>query len=273
MGMPQRAAKSGPASLAECPPRTLIEAVIQAAKSQKDQPWAKVERPVPQLVDNVPPAALPEEEWTTWTYGQLLDDTKAAAKALIKLGFMPFDSVNIWGFNTPEWMISSFAAQFAGGKAAGIYPTDTEDTAAYKVVHSGGRVIVVEDESKIVKLAKGMAARGADTNRVKAIVCYGFEPGESVAKHWKGTVLSWKAFIEMGRAQDESELNNRISKVTPGQCAALIYTSGTTGDPKAVMISHDNLNFECDAVFGLLKKSVGLDWVVNESYPIFHCLT
>jgi long-subunit acyl-CoA synthetase (AMP-forming) len=37
------------------------------------------------------------------------------------------DAVTIFGFNAPEWMMSEIAAIFAGGKAAGIYPTDTVD--------------------------------------------------------------------------------------------------------------------------------------------------
>ena len=47
-------------------------------------------------------------------------------------GFQQYDTVNIWGFNSPEWVMGALAAGFAGGKVAGLYPTDTPDTAAYK---------------------------------------------------------------------------------------------------------------------------------------------
>ena len=36
------------------------------------------------------------------------------------------------------------------------------------------------------------------------------------------------------------EVQWRIERQKPGNCAALIYTSGTTGPPKGVMISQDN---------------------------------
>lgn len=63
------------------------------------------------------------------------------------MGMERFDTVNIWGFNSPEWVMAVMAAMFAGGKVAGIYPTDTPLVAAYKVVHSGGCVAVVEDKA------------------------------------------------------------------------------------------------------------------------------
>ena len=45
-----------------------------------------------------------------------------------------------------------------------------------------------------------------------------------------------------------SEIGNgviykRIDNQTPGQCCDLVYTSGTTGEPKAVMLSQDNLSW------------------------------
>mmetsp|Transcript_44120 Transcript_44120/g.82855 ORF Transcript_44120/g.82855 Transcript_44120/m.82855 type:complete len:754 (-) Transcript_44120:306-2567(-) len=258
--LPIRTARTGAASLEECAALTVVQLLTKAAELKGDKPAFKVERPVPQLEGNKPPPALPEEEWTTWTFAEYVADVKAAAKACIKLGFMPHDSLNIWGFNAPEWMISSYAATFAGGKCAGLYPTDTEDTAAYKVVHSGGSIVVVEDKGKIGKLAKGLAARG-DCKRIKAIIAYGFEPAEGEKQEIKGCgavpIYSWKKFISMGKSESDGELEKRMSGVKPGQCAALIYTSGTTGDPKAVMVSHDNLYFESNTVLTLLKRSVG----------------
>merc|ERR1719356_1683164 len=104
-----------------------------------------------------------------------MEDVQSAAKAFIKLGLKPHDAVNIWGFNSPEWVIAAHAAVWAGGKTAGLYPTDTDETAAYKVAHSGGSIVIVEDQGKIKKLQAGLQKRDSP-NRVKAIVAYGFEP-------------------------------------------------------------------------------------------------
>jgi long-chain-fatty-acid--CoA ligase ACSBG len=264
--MPPRLAKEGPASAQECPMATLPQLLQKAAAKAPDFPAMKVERPVPELTDGKPPPALPDDQWQTWTYNKYVEDVKCAAKAAIKLGFKQHDSLNVWGFNAPEWMISAQAANFAGGKVAGLYPTDTDETAAFKVVHSGGSIIVIEDRGKLKKLASGLAARAkaeqpGDGKALKAIVAYGFEPNQGETQSLQGAgsvpVYSWNDFLAMGRAEPDDEMNRRLDNLKPGNCAALIYTSGTTGDPKAVMISHDNLNYESTVVNTMLKQAVG----------------
>eukprot|EP00931_Biecheleriopsis_adriatica_P004722 TRINITY_DN106352_c0_g1_i1.p1 TRINITY_DN106352_c0_g1~~TRINITY_DN106352_c0_g1_i1.p1 ORF type:complete len:750 (+),score=166.60 TRINITY_DN106352_c0_g1_i1:176-2425(+) len=256
--MQPRISKKGPPSMT---PSTLPKLLLDAVAKVGDKPVLKAERPVPALEGKEFPPAMPEEEWQTWTYSSYLDEVKLAAKGFMSFGFQPFDTINIWGFNSPEWFMSAIAASFAGGKVGGLYPTDTPDTAAYKVVHSGGVVLVVEDKSKIGKLQAALADR-KDAKRLKAIVAWGFEPGSGEKVDIVGCgsvpVISWKALLEKGKGVSDAELDKRIAAVSPGHCAALIYTSGTTGDPKAVMISHDNIVFEAWNVQGLLSKSVGI---------------
>ena len=63
---------------------------------------------------------------------------ESAAKGFIKLGLQPRHGVGILGFNAPEWFMADLATVFAGGMAAGIYPTrSTED--AIRLVASLGR--------------------------------------------------------------------------------------------------------------------------------------
>jgi long-chain-fatty-acid--CoA ligase ACSBG len=176
------------------------------------------------------------------------------------MGLQRHDSVNIWGFNAPEWCIAAHAAIWAGGKVAGLYPTDTDESAAYKVVHSGGSIVVVEDKAKVGKLTEALNARG-DCKRLKAFVAWGFEPEANEKVDVKGCgsvpLVSWKALMDMGKSVPQADLDKRVNAVEPGNCAALIYTSGTTGEPKAVMISHDNIIFESCCVIGLVGESCG----------------
>merc|ERR1719464_1797688 len=70
--------------------------------------------------------------------------------------------------------------------------------------------------------------------------------------------MGWKDALSLGSNQSDTELDARMAGTKPGHCAALIYTSGTTGDPKAVMISHDNITYVANTIFGLLGKSCGV---------------
>eukprot|EP00913_Durusdinium_trenchii_P020520 g19273.t1 len=142
------------------------------------------------------------------------------------------------GSPSKEWMFSTFGATMAGGMAGGLYPTDTPETAAFKVAHSGAGIVVFEDKSKLDKLLKALAAR----NDAKP-------PRMVEVKSRKVPVLSWKAAIEMGSKESDAEVDERTKALNPGQCAVLVYTSGTTGDPKAVMLSHDNVHYEGQSVF------------------------
>lgn len=46
----------------------------------------------------------------------------------------------------------------------------------------------------------------------------------------------------------EAKLSERLHAQRVGQCTTLVYTSGTTGDPKAVMLSHDNITWTARAL-------------------------
>ena len=246
-----RLAGEGTGSAEEVPPMTIPQVFAEAARRKGDKIAMRVERPVPPLEGKKAPPPLPLAEWKTWTYQEYYDETKAAAKALIALGMERFESVNIWGYNSPEWFLGDLAAILAGGKAAGIYPTDTKEQVAFKCKHSAATVALVSDNDKLATFAD-MADQLPD---LKAVVVWSEEPSMSsitrkTRSAGEAAVLSWDAFIAKGADVEDAALQERIDAQEPGHCCTLIYTSGTTGNPKAVMISHDNIVFEARAVSG-----------------------
>mmetsp|Transcript_93714 Transcript_93714/g.244540 ORF Transcript_93714/g.244540 Transcript_93714/m.244540 type:complete len:748 (+) Transcript_93714:63-2306(+) len=257
--MPPRLAQAGPGG-PDTPPTTLMALLKKAAEVKGAKDAMLIERNVDMPQGGPVPPALPRAEWATWTWKAYYDEVQLAGRGFVALGLAPFQSVNVWGFNAPEWHMAAIAASFAGAKCAGLYPTDTAEAAAYKVVHSQGAIIVLEDRVKVKKIADALTAR-SDCKHLKAIVAYGFEPeeGETVSVGGVGTipVMSWKAMLELGESKTPDEyLDLRSGFVEPGHCAGLIYTSGTTGDPKAVMISHDNIVYESSVVTKTLAESV-----------------
>lgn len=154
------------------------------------------------------------------------------------LGVQHFGSVCIFGFNSPEWMISAFGAMLCGGKYVGIYSTDTPAQVQYKVAHSGARVIVVDGVAEF----ENVASKVEELPGLNAIVLWG-APAPGDIKRNDGSVcrvLSFGDCLKLGAAEgSDKQLDERIAAQKPGHAIGVIYTSGTTGNPKAVMIHHD----------------------------------
>jgi len=251
----------------DTPETTMPKLLAECAAKKGAKPALCVERPCPPLKDGKAPPPLPREQWQTWTLKSYHEDTRKAAKAFIKLGFQQFDTVNVWGFNSPEWFIAAAAGMYAAGKCGGIYPTDTPPTAGYKVVHSGGAIVALETKAHYDKVTAALNERG-DCTRVKAFMSWAYDPPAGEMADIKGCgkvpFLSWKATLDLGAAESDTELDARLQATKPGHCAALIYTSGTTGDPKAVMVSHDNVIYVGHTIFKTIGKSCGIGTTAEE---------
>merc|ERR1712106_701469 len=114
--------------------------------------WTMLNNTAARCPDNIALAVKRNDEWVNWTYTQYLDEVITVAKAFIKLGLKPQHSVNILGFNAPEWHISAVATVIAGGLTAGIYTTNSIDATRYVAEHSRANIMVVEDEEQYAKI-------------------------------------------------------------------------------------------------------------------------
>lgn len=227
---------------------TFPEMLKIAAFTKGDKPALRVERPVPELgADGSAKPSDHHELWKTWTYREYYEDANRVAKGIIKLGHEHHDSVAIFGFNSPEWFLAEIGAMMAGGKAAGVYPSDTPDQLNFKVKHSDASVAICEGKAELEKF-KGVID---DIPYLKAIVLWAYDKGQGVIKRKDGTkvrVVTFKQMMEKSDKSSDHALNKRTHKMKASHCCTLVYTSGTTGDPKAVMLSHDNIVFEATSV-------------------------
>jgi len=172
-----------------------------------------------------------EKKVTFEQYWKICHDT---AKSLIYLGLKPRSTVSAMGFNSPQWMYTIYGTIFAGGVINGIYTTNSPDACEFVLTDSGTEIVVVENKIYLDRIMKGIK-----NTKVKHIIQY----GAPVEDNFGGLVKSWEEFMNLGANVSDETVRERIRGLAPNQAVALIYTSGTTGNPKAAMISHDNINY------------------------------
>ncbi len=169
-------------------------------------------------------------QWEETTWKAYYQQVRTTARAFMALGLEKGKSVSILGYNCPQWYISNLAAIFAGGIPSGIYTTNSPEHCQYIAEHSEANIIVVENAEQLAKIMK---VRDQLPDLKAIVLMNGTDPDENV--------FAWEDLPKLSHSVSEDDLNIRINAQHPDDCCELIYTSGTTGDPKAVMLSHDNI--------------------------------
>lgn len=185
-------------------------------------------------------------EWKTWTFKEYWEQSAAFGRSLIKMGIQQHDIINIIGFNAPEWFIANNGAMMSGSIPAGIYITNSASSCHYVSGHSKAKLVVVDSNEQLRKYCSLTHEQAKNLSNLKALVLWGNEPiAADVKQNCVFNILTWDAFMAIGSDVTMDDLEGRIALIKPGHCVSLIYTSGTTGAPKAVMLSHDNITWEC----------------------------
>ncbi|XP_051175143.1 very long-chain-fatty-acid--CoA ligase bubblegum isoform X1 [Leptopilina boulardi] len=200
----------------------------------------------------------PSGKRISYTYKEYETQVRLVAKAFIKLGLERHHSVCILGFNSPQWFIADVAAIYAGGFAAGIYTTNSPEACQYCAESSRANIIVVEDAKqleKILEIKKNLP-------HLKAIIQY-----EGIVKD--KSVLSWHDVVEMGKKESDDKLESILRTMGVNECCTLVYTSGTVGNPKAVMLSHDNILYDARVIIDSIGVKNGSEVVVS-FLPLSH---
>lgn len=171
-------AESGMGSKAKVPAKTLSEVFRMAVQRNPTRVALRTEAmPAIGKGEEIPPP-MPLKRWKKWTHQEYYDDCRNVAKAMISLGFQAHDAANILGFNSPEWFIGAMSAILAGGKCAGIYPSDNEEQIQFKVDHSNGSIMFVETAADLEKVKTVID----DLPYLKVVVTWACDHGENLAR-------------------------------------------------------------------------------------------
>ena len=175
-----------------------------------------------------------DNRWHSITWSSYWNHVRCTAKALITWGHQPGESIAIAGANHPEWVQIEFGIQAARGICAPIYGTSTIEQCAYIVRDCGARWIAIDSKEQLEKFLDG-----EEKNLFPRVEKYiSFFPLHEIPQKAEGRVVAWDEMLQLGKNQDDTELDKRLDSSSAKDVCLLIYTSGTTGTPKGVEVDH-----------------------------------
>jgi long-chain acyl-CoA synthetase len=177
-----------------------------------------------------------------WT--EFAEQVRQVGKSLIALGVGKDDKVNILSYSNYRWVLADVATASIGSITVGIYHSLLAKDIGYIVNHSDAVLVFAEDPGQVAKLSD---IRDQLPEVRKVVLFKGAPPP---GDDW---VITFEDFLELGNDVTDESLDARIADVEATDVAAIVYTSGTTGIPKGAVLTHDNITFTAQSVFGSAK--------------------
>jgi len=175
-------------------------------------------------------------KWVKYDIKTIRQTVDNISFGLMKLGVKKGDKVATISPNRPEWNLVDHAILQLGAVHVPVYPTISESDYKYILRESDAKYVFISGKEIWRKIEHILP----EIDGVLGV--YTFNEMED-QKHLND-------LIEMGKAHSRTEELEAIKKsVSPNDVATMIYTSGTTGDPKGVMLSHNNILSNVNAVY------------------------
>ena len=213
--------------------KTLIDFIDRNANEYGDYPALNT------------PANKEYSAWDSISWSEYRDTSKALASGLLELGLKPGDTAFIMSNNTKEHNIADLGIVYTGATPSTLYKQLKYSQIEYVANLMEAKVAIVGDLDLFEEVNK---AKKECTNLESIVLINGYEEKKDL-----DYVYSYHELIEKGReinASDSSKLDEATATITPDTLACLIFTSGTTGKPKGVMISHKNVLWTIESLFG-----------------------
>ena len=213
--------------------KTLLDFIDRNAEEYPDYPALNT------------PANKEYSAWDSMSWSEYREAAKNLASGLIDLGLEPEDTAFIMSNNTKEHNISDLAIVYSGAVPSTLYKQLKYSQIEYVANLMEAKIAIVGDKELFEEVNKAKK----DCPKLKAIVLINDYENYKDLDY----VYSYHELINKGyeiNSNDSSKLDHAISTITPDTLACLIFTSGTTGKPKGVMISHKNVLWTIESLFG-----------------------
>ncbi|HZU48727.1 MAG TPA: AMP-binding protein, partial [Mycobacterium sp.] len=181
---------------------------------------AVLDRIARELADH-PALVIPDR---ALTFGQLREEVRRAAAAMIGLGVRAGHRVAIWSPNTWHWVVAGLATHYAGATVVPINTRYTPAEAADILARTGAPLLIGMGE--FLGADKLAALDRAALPDLRHIVRVPVDRNDG----------TWDEFIAGG--VDLEAADARAAAVRPDDVSDILFTSGTTGRSKGVLCAH-----------------------------------
>jgi long-chain acyl-CoA synthetase len=175
--------------------------------------------------------------WQWITYGELRAQVDAFRAGLSQLGIGLGDRVGLISNNRVEWAVAAYASLGLGAAIVPMYEAQPASEWAFILRDSGSKAVLCATASIFDQLS---AARGEVPSLEHVL---GMALPESDPRSYAHVLAS-------GQGRQTPALSP-----APQDVAGFLYTAGTTGEPKGVVLSHDNMVSNVNAVRALFPIS------------------
>lgn len=217
------------------PQKTVLHALAQRLATDPDGPYL-------------------DFEGVAYTAAEMDAASNRVANALSDLGVGRGDRVATLLENSPEQVISFFAALKLGAIQVPVNTAYKGEFLRHVLADSGAKVVIVQGD-----FASRVEAVGADLDELGAVVVAG--PADAVVT--VRPVHDWAGIMESAPASPPPDPG-----LTPADLACFIYTAGTTGPSKGCMLPHNYVVSLADQITRLWGRRP--DDVVLTPLPLFH---
>ena len=178
------------------------------------------------------------------TYSDLAQGARSVAAGLLARGLAPGDRVALMLPTGPDFFLGFFGALYAGAVPVPIYPP-----------------------LRMSQIEEHLRRQAGILNNAEAAALITMDEARTVATLLRGQVPSLRIVdtvehLAVGQAASPPRRDD------PNATVFLQYTSGSTGDPKGVVITHNNLLANLNAIrdrFGPGPSDVIVSWL-----PLYH---